>query len=513
VLVVEEAKALLLRLQRPNRVLSSIPTSAVYKDDIISVPHRVDAVRILKNLGIDAPSPVRHYYNWPGRFVPYDHQRKTVEFLVQTDKGLVLNDIGTGKTQSALWAADYLMREGLVSKVLILSPLSTLERVWGDSIFQSLVHRRFVVMHGSAEKRRKLLATDSDFYIINHDGFPIIKDESVGMFDLIIVDEAAVYRNPKTNRYRRFANWLDKHPNARLWMMTGTPTPNAPTDAWALAKLVKNPIAPSRFTTFRDMVMYKQGQWSYMPRPEAPTIVSNVLQPAVRFARDDCLDLPDTVIQSRSVELSKPQRDAYKTMMKELVLQLGNGTDVISAANEAVKLQKLLQICAGVVYDDSGEGAKLDCAPRIALVEEIIEQTEDKIIIFVPLIGAQAQLRDELAGNHSISVVNGSVSSNSRNIIFKEFQENPNPRILIAHPATMAHGLTLTRASTIIWFSPTMSNELYVQANGRIERVGKKHTSNVVHLVSTELETRVYRRLEGKQKIQGVLLDLISNQE
>ena len=75
----------------------------------------------------------------------------------------------------------------------------------------------------------------------------------------------------------------------------------------------------------------------------------------------------------------------------------------------------------------------------------------------------------------------------------------------------MAHGLTLTSASTIIWYGPINSNETYVQANGRIERIGKKHVSNVIHIESTDLEHSMYERLKNKQKLQGLLLDLIQD--
>src|SRR5207342_3291995 len=117
-----------------------------------------------------------------------------------------------------------------------------------------------------------------DFYIVNHDGFQIIAEECVGKFDLCIVDEAAVLRNPSTRRFRVFRRWLDRNPTIRLWLMTGTPTPNEPTDAWALAKLVNSPYCTRTFTGFREQVMMKIGQWKYVPRPESVEIVKHILQ-------------------------------------------------------------------------------------------------------------------------------------------------------------------------------------------------------------------------------------------
>ena len=121
-------------------------------------------------------------------------------------------------------------------------------------------------------------------------------------------------------------------------------------------------------------------------------------------------------------------------------------------------------------------------------------------------------LERELSKTWDVAVVNGEVSSSKRNTIFHNFQNEKNPHVLIAHPATMAHGLTLTAASTVVWYGPVTSNEQYIQANGRIERIGKKHVSNVIHIESTDLEYKMYERLKNKQKLQGLLLDLIQKE-
>lgn len=512
-LVVSKAKALALKLNNPNRVLDSIPTAKTYEVrgvPLVIAPHRLDEVRVLNNLGIKAPSPILYYYDWPGQYTPYDHQKQTAAFLTMHHKGLVLNDIGTGKTQSALWAADYLIKSKQVKKVLILSPLSTLERVWGDGIFTGLTHYKFVVLHGTAKKRLDLMKKDVNFYICNHDGFPIISDAANDMFDLVIVDEAAVLRNPSTRRFKLFRRWMDKNPQTRLWLMTGTPTPNDPTDAWALAKLVGSPYLTKTYTAFREQVMMKIGQWKFVPRPESAEITQHVLQPAVRFKRDECVDLPETIIQTRNVEMTPIQKKYYTQMLKTLVTEAAQGA--ITAVNEAVKVQKLIQIACGVAYGDDGQDIEIDCSPRVNLVKEVIEEAGEKVIVFVPLTGTLHMLERELSKHWTVGVVNGQVSASKRNQIFNDFQHGRDPHVLIAHPGTMAHGLTLTTASTIVWYGPVNSNDTYVQACGRIERIGKRHVSNVIHIEATDLEHRAYQRLQNKQKLQGILLDLIQEQ-
>jgi len=294
--------------------------------------------------------------------------------------------------------------------------------------------------------------------------------------------------------------------------MTGTPTPNDPTDAWTLSKLVGSPNSTKTFSAFRDQVMYKAGRWKFLPRPGSMDTVQHVLQPAVRYTRDECFDLPDTVVQTRQAPLTKEQRSYYDKMMKDYIVDFTKArvTGIqMTAVNEAVKLQKLVQISCGVAYDDNSTHIELDCAPRVSLVREIIEEAGAKIIVFTPLTGTLNMLERELSKFWTVGVINGAVPAKKRDVIFRNFQESMNPHVIVAHPATMSHGLTLTAASTIIWYGPVTSNEQYIQANGRIERIGKKHTSNVVHIVTTDLEFKMYERLKNKQKLQGLLLDLI----
>lgn len=502
----------MLRVE-PDTITADIPTARLLdiKGARFSVvPHRLDETSRLRAMGYNVPSPILYHYDWPGRYVPYEHQRNTAAFLSLHPKALVLNEIGTGKSNSALWAADYLMQQKKVRKVLIVSPLSTLERVWADSIFMDLPHRTSVTLHGPAKRRLKLLNTDADFYIINHDGINIIEKEAYGKFDLIIVDEAAVLRNPSTNRFKVIKRLIDKTPGVRLWLMTGTPTPNEPTDAWALAKLVGSPALTKSYTAFRDSVMMKIGEWKYIPKPNSPEIVKQVLTPAIRYSRDECLDLPDTVFQSRSAPMTAEQQAAFKNMMKHFIVEAQAGT--ITALNEAVKLQKLIQIACGVAYDDQGGEIELPCGPRVQAVEEVIEEAGGKVIVFVPLTGTLNMLVRELGKRWSVAAVNGAVPAHQRNEIFRAFQQDKDPKVLIAHPATMAHGLTLTAADTIIWYGPVNSNEQYTQANGRIERIGKRKSSLVVHIESTKLEQQVYARLHGKQQLQGILLDMIQQE-
>ena len=180
------------------------------------------------------------------------------------------------------------------------------------------------------------------------------------------------------------------------------------------------------------------------------------------------------------------------------------------AVNEAVKASKLLQITCGVVYGDEGQRLEVNCKPRQEAVDEIVCESEGKTIVFVPFSGALESLRDYLvAQGHTVAVVDGSTPKNERDDIFYNFQNREEPKVIIANPATMSHGLTLTAATTICWYGPCYSNEVYQQACARVRRPGQKRSTVIVHIVSTNLEEKIYRRLDDKQSLQGALLDLI----
>lgn len=508
--VVSDKEAVIVQTDDPAAMVATIPSAIAARKGLVVVPHKLEETQVLRNMGYDVPSPILHRYQWPGKFKPFSHQRDTASFLTMHKKCIVLNDMGTGKTQSALWAADYLMSIGVVKRVLIISPLSTLDSTWGDAIFTSFYKRTYAVLHGTAEKRKKLLHEGTDFCIINHDGFEIISAEATGMFDLIIVDEAAALRNPSTDRYKFLRRYMDANTDCRLWLMTGTPTPNEPSDAWALAKLVGSSALTKTYSGFRDEVMMKLGKWKMVPRPSSPETVAQVLQPSIRFDLKDCVDLPEVTYQTRTVSLSPEQSKAYKAMTKHLVSEVESGA--ITAANEAVKTQKLVQIACGVAYNEEGKPIELDCKPRVSELLECLEQVGGKAIVFVPLTGVLEMLKKKLAQHYKVEVVNGGVSLNERSRIFREFQDGKDVDILLAHPATMAHGLTLTSAKAIIWYGPITSNEQYTQANARTERIGKKHSTTVIHIAATDLERRMFTRLENKQKLQGILLDILGDQ-
>lgn len=519
-LIHKEKKAVVLRLKNPSRVTTVIPT-AIEVDHkgqrLVAVPHRPDETRVLRNLGFEIPDPMPMHYAFPkvsGKHEPFAAQRETASFLSMHSRAFCLNGMGTGKTNSALWAYDYMRRTKIVNKVLVVCPLSTMERTWADSVFNTFPHLDAVVLHGTREKRLKLLRQSVHIYIINIDGLSTIKDELAKRpdIDLIVIDELALARNASTERWKTLNTICNRQGNRRVWGMTGSPTPNAPTDAWAQCKLVTpdNTNVPKYFGAFRDRVMRQITQFKWATRPEANDVIYQMMQPAIRFSLDDCTDLPEQMFITREVEMTVEQKKAYKDMMSKLATEYAGGQ--ILAVNEAIKANKLIQIACGVAYGIDGIDVVIPSKPRMDVLKEIIAESEGKVIVFVPLTGALETVAAELRKDWAVEVVHGGTSKNERDQIFSNFQRGFDPRVLVANAATMSHGLTLTAATTIVWYAPVHSNEIYEQACARVRRPGQTKTTVIVHIAGTDVERRVYKRLQDKQSMQGLLLEMMKEQ-
>lgn len=505
------SNSLLFKVNDPLYVRELIPHSKIIPHEKynIAIKHTLEATRILHNVGINVHSPIRYQYRWPGRFKPYKHQIVMAEKHIMHRRLFNLSEMGTMKTASTLWAADWLMETGRVKKALILSPLSTLERVWKSDIFATLMHRSAVVVHGKREQREFAINQDVDFYILNHDGLnlswltEVIKRRKD--IDLVIVDEASMFRNAGTRKYKALEKML--RPDQRLWLLTGTPCPNAPTDAWALARLVSPSRVPRFFGSFRRQTMVQVSPFKWAPRTGAYRDAFEAMQPAVRFRKKDCIDLPPLVFEDRQCQLTSEQRDAYDEMKNEMKLELKTGS--ITAVNAADKINKLRQIFCGVVKDPkTGLYVDLDHKPRTQVLLECIEQSTSKALVIVPFKGIIQSLQTEVSPRFSNEILNGDVPYRQRNKIIERFKTEPDPHTLLCHPKVMAHGLNLTEADTLIFYGPIYSNDEFLQVIERFNRAGQTKKMTVIRMAAHPLEWAIYKMVDNRRLNQDNILKL-----
>lgn len=503
-------KALLLTLRNPARVTTVIPKSKEVGPNQVLVKWGLDEAQVLKNLRVkNVPSPILGTYNWPGRYKPFDHQKDTAAFLTLHRRAFCFSEQGTGKSAAVIWASDYLLKERQVKRVLIICPLSIMDAVWRAGLFQFAIHRNVDIAYGPPAKRKAIIAGDAEYVIINYDGVEIVRDEiDKGDFDLIVVDEASSYKSTSTKRWKVLYSLLK--PNTWLWMLTGTPAAQSPLDAYGLAKLINPSAVPRYFSAYRDMVMNKLTNFKWAPKSNATQIVFNALQPAIRYTKEECLDLPEMTYVKRVVELTKQQEKYYTLLKNRMVIQAAG--EAITAVNAAVNMNKLLQISCGAIYADTGEVLEFDISKRYTVLKEVIEETSQKVLVFVPFKHVISLLAEKLnADGIPTEVISGEVPVNARTAIFKRFQETDEPRVLVIQPQAAAHGVTLTAADTVVWWGPTSSLETYAQANARVHRAGQRHPCTVIQLVGSGIEKHVYSLLDSKIDVHTKIIDLYND--
>ena len=510
-LIHKPTKSVVLKLRDPSRVLTALPRlSRVINtpEGNVQIKHTLETTLRLNELGINVPSPILSQYEWPGKYTPFVHQRPMADFHVRNAKGLNLSEMGVGKSFSTLWAADYLMSIGEVRKALILSPLSILETIWQQDIFDVLMHRSSVVTHGDRDHRLSAFAMDVDFYIANHD---MIRNQEIAKLirkrkdiDLIILDEASFFRNSRNVSYKYFA-WATEH-KKRIWMLTGTPCPNAPTDAWALARLVCPQRVPKFFGAFQRQTMRQVSDYKWRPVNGHEQIVFDALQPAIRIRKKDCMSLPPLTVANRQTKLTAEQEKQYKLMRDFMIMQ--SKTSRITAVNAADAITKLRQICCGAVKNGEDVYETIDHSTRLNELIDTINEASAKVVVIVPFKGIIRALETELAKHFSLAVLNGDVTIAARNRIIRAFKSGPDPRVLLCHPKVMAHGLNLTEADTTVFYAPIYSHDQYAQVIERFNRTGQTRKMTIVRIAAHSFEWEIYGLIDNRALTQDSILKL-----
>lgn len=485
---------------------------------MLLIPNRHDEAKVARNVGVPVPAPIVTRYNWPhlpGK-TPWEIQKTTAALLTESPRAYVLSTMGCGKTASAIWAADYLMRNAKIKRTLIAASLSTLTPVWEKELFELLPQAKVRVLHGSREKRLKLLNEDAEWYVINHDGLKLLAPELIAKgFGIVIIDELSSkgLRNKSTELWKAAATVVNAPSVEYVWGLTGTPTPKAPTDAWAQIRLLTPDRTTKTMTRFKDLTMRQITTFKWIARDEATEIVHRAMQPGVRFTLDDVMELPPTSYVNRDVKLEPDTAKAYKLLFDKMAMMTNKG-ETITAMNEGVLQNKLLQVACGYIYTDKQKVYALPNKNRLTALLDLVQEADRKVIVFVPFVHALQGVTEFLRkSGETVELVFGGTARGRRDKIFRAFQDTDKPRVLVAHPECMAHGLTLTAANVVVWYCPTNSLEIYEQANARIVRPSQTSKTLIAHLVGTPVERACYSRLRERAKLQGMLLELFKNQD
>jgi SNF2 family DNA or RNA helicase len=424
-----------------------------------------------------------------------------------------LSDPGTGKTRVQIDLFAKRRKEG-GKCALIIAPKSLLESAWDEDIkkFQPKLETSICY----AYKREDKFAAPADIYITNTDAARWLAKQRPTFFrkfDTLIIDEASAFKH-RTSQRSRSLKKIVKHFRYR-YGLTGTPNANSILDIWHQALIIDDGKRLGRsFMAFRATMATpiqigpQPNMVRYDDKPGAAAAVADLLSDiTVRYIFEECHDIPKNHVYTRHYTLSKKQQLAYNVMEQDAILQTAKG-EVVNAVNAAALVTKLLQIASGAVYDEHGATVNIE-DDRYELITDLVTARAHSLVFFNWKHQA-AQLRAHFEKRGvTYALIDGTVKASDRAQIVNDFQKGYY-RVLLAHPQSAAHGLTLTKATSTIWSSPTYNLEFFLQGNRRIYRAGQdKKTETILIAAKNTMEPDVYAKLAAKDIKQLDFLRII----
>lgn len=462
---------------------------------------------------ISRAKPVSASATIPPRF---SHQDFTLARMAQTPLLFDMSDPGTGKTRVQIDAfAARRRRAGRRrgGKALVLATKSLLDSAWKRDFHAYAPDMKVSLAYAS--NRKAALAAEADVVVTNHDAVKELVKLSDGFwseFDTLIIDESTAFKHHTSQRSKALAK-LAKHFKYRV-CMSGTPTSNGILDIWhQVYVLDEGQRLGKSFFGFRvaacepKQVGPAQNMVKWEDKPGVDLAVAELLKDiTVRHVFEDCVDIPQNFRRAVTFELPKGLKTKYNDMQDFHFVALKKTG--ITAVNGAVVYGKLLQIASGAVYDDRGEYSLLDTS-RYELVLDLAEEREHSIVFFQWEHQRDQLIKEAEKRGVSYAVFDGGTSDKERTAIVKAYQAGKY-RVLLAHPQSAGHGLTLTRGTATIWASPTYNLEHFLQGLKRIHRIGQtEKTETIVVVAEGTIDEKVWAVLQAKDSKQGDLLTML----
>lgn len=445
----------------------------------------------------------------------FGHQTKSLKFMDKQPRIFDTSDPGTGKTRVQIEAFAKRRRKG-TGAALILAPKSLLQSAWQDD-FKKFAPD-ITTMVCPAETREKSFAQSADVYITNIDAAKWLATQKPSFFkkfDTLIIDEISAFKHHTSQRSKAMGK-IKKHFKYRSGL-TGTPSTVSITDVWHPMFVIDDgQRLGTSFFQFRNSVCQptqvgpQPNMLKWADKPGAELAVGHLLKDVViRHKFEECLDIPENHMYSVPYHLSPKQAAIYRQMEKVAITQLQDGS-IISAVNAASVATKLLQIASGATYLTQDNYASVDPS-RYELVGDLVEQRDNSVVFFNWKHQRDLLIQEFEARKITYVVIDGETGTRQRKEAVDQYQAGFY-RVLLAHPQSAGHGLTLTRGTTTIWASPTYNLEHFIQGNKRIYRAGQtKKTETVVVLAPGTIEEKVFETLQAKDARQSNMLNLLKD--
>lgn len=446
------------------------------------------------------------------KFIPHAYQKFSIEQIISKPYVALWLDCGLGKTVitlTALWWMRYRML--CIGKALVIAPKKVAESTWSSEAekWEHLKDLRISVVLGTSAQRIRALREDADVYVINRENTQWLVKlyGNAWPFDVVILDESSSFKSHQAKRFKALKAARPKI--GRLIELTGTPSPHGLMDLWAQVYLMDQGERLGRtITRYRERYFLpdKRSQttiFTYKPREGAEgEIYEKLSDICISMKSEDYLQLPDMVVDDIPVLLDARAAKAYAEMEKTMLLPVED--ELVTASTAATLAGKLLQLCNGAAYNETGDVVEVHDCKVEAFLETIEQLGSEHALVYYYYRHDRDRLLDALArSGKRVRVYAGAQDEKDWNAGKID--------ILLAQPASCGYGLNLQLGGHhVIWFGLTWSLEDYQQANKRLHRQGQEKPV-IIHrlIVKDGMDEAVIESLEHKDSAQEALLSAL----
>lgn len=465
---------------------------------------------------------------------PFGHQLNSFTLAKDAHWWGHLHEMGAGKTKIVIDNVDYLFDQGELQNVLVVSP-NGVHRNWADREIEKHCYYRSGIYcwdgKPTSQKAKRALARFMDdglhlrWMCMNIEairtpsGFNAAKDFCESGPTMMVVDESTIIKTPKAKQTKAaiFLSRLCKYRR----ILTGTPITQGPLDFYSQCKFLSPAALPQRsFTAFKSqfahektMVLNSGKRFNTVIGYKNLDILKKLIEPYTdRILKKDCLDLPEKIYMTESIEMTTKQKEIYNTMQGLYFTQLEDQertTGIVTAQNVLTLLMKLQQITTGFLIDDENAIHEIP-NKRIEKLLELCSEFTGKAIIWCSFRENIRCVRKALRvafGERATVDYYGDTDREARAEAIDRFQHDPECRFFISNK-TGAEGITLTAAEYAIYYSNTYSLHTRLQSEDRCHRIGQSKNVTYIDIYARgTVDEKIMRALTQKQEIADTVLN------
>jgi len=441
-------------------------------------------------------------------WTPHEYQLRAVDFLLGQDAAALFLDPGLGKTSTVLAALVALKKARKFKRALIVAPLRVVQMTWPAELekWTDFAGLRMVSLHGY--KKEQALLEPADVHLINPEGLAWLWRSLKGKwpYDVLVIDESTKFKSWSAQRTKALRQRLDKF--TRRWILTGTPAPQGIQDLFSQIYILDGGERLGKYITYfrtRFMVQGGYNGYEWKPKQGALEEIEELLADVVmRLDAKDWLELPELTFVDIPVELPKDVRQKYEELEEELITELESSE--VSAIHAGALGMKLRQVTNGCVYVDDGHAVTVH-TQKVEALEDLVEELSGQpLLVGVAFLPEVDLIRKHLG--YEVPYLGGGVSKTEAQGILLRWNAGLIP-VLLAHPASVSHGLNLQGACRhICWYGLTWNLEEWDQFIRRVYRQGQKASQVIVHniVAARTKDQEIAKVLRHKDATQTSLL-------